>query len=808
MSRDESMDLEGEVEREDEDAFELGPRPAMTMDEMTALESLQRRLFGRGEASFRLGRYEVQRALDEIRPQRVLLGRDSVEERPVTIEVLGPPRVGDGGVAAGQRAMLNEARRLIGVHHSAVVSVFDVQAYGVGAFPGWVGAPPRGVYLVTDTVAGRTWDGWLDASRPWTQILEAGRHLAEGLAAIHAAGTVHARVCPGAIVVASGTRARLRGFGLPSALLVSDGARWLHDVGAIAPYVPPECLDGAPPSAASDQFALCVVLFESVYGERPWTGPPIKVREAMRKGPRVPSETIVPRWVGRVLLRGLAENPDDRWPDVGALARALDVQMHRRGRRRWLGAVAGAVAMVGGAWWVGSSWQGCTAARTRLAESTAQLQTQLSSASSPASIVDWQSVARRLQERLEPFPERCDRVPIGWSTLSETGSQCLLGRVRALETSVPELMRRGVDAPLRALVTMASHLDGAPCRLGGVFPEHEDVAAEFARIDLALGMGDVAAGQRHLQALIARELPALERQAPGYAALELREGRLALLTTSGAEVDILARSFERAVGHEERAVAFEAAVELGRLHARRFELDPATTWRDRARELVGSELRGTVAIEVHRLAAEIGAARGDVALERAALGQWIEAANETAWPEPLVLEAHIALAELEARTRAAQAVSVIEAARARALGLGLGEDAPAWTRLHVAELVARGLGQGEMAALEQARTLAAERLGLGSRAWAEVALALAEMGDASGQPSAPTIASLRTIAHVEGRAWTDLAVRAALRLAPHVEDGARLARRARVRAIAVLPGGHPVRIAAESSDAGRPSPEH
>ncbi|HEY0478361.1 MAG TPA: tetratricopeptide repeat protein, partial [Kofleriaceae bacterium] len=113
-------------------------------------------------------------------------------------------------------------------------------------------------------------------------------------------------------------------------------------------YMSAEQWAGGAVDARSDQFAFCVVLWEALFGERPFHGASLPaLRTAVCAGATAPPPAGrgVPRWLVAVIRRGLAVDPAVRWPDLAALLDAL-----ARGaavRRRWaVAAIAVAVAAV------------------------------------------------------------------------------------------------------------------------------------------------------------------------------------------------------------------------------------------------------------------------------------------------------------------------------------------------------------------------------------------------------------------------------------------------------------------------------
>jgi serine/threonine protein kinase len=101
-------------------------------------------------------------------------------------------------------------------------------------------------------------------------------------------------------------------------------------------YMAPEQHLGRPADARTDQFGYCVALYEALYRARPFSG---KTRAALQRAvvgghvDPLPTDRRVPRRVGRILLRGLAARPEDRYPDMAELLRDLAAMQPPRSRR-------------------------------------------------------------------------------------------------------------------------------------------------------------------------------------------------------------------------------------------------------------------------------------------------------------------------------------------------------------------------------------------------------------------------------------------------------------------------------------------
>jgi hypothetical protein len=109
-------------------------------------------------------------------------------------------------------------------------------------------------------------------------------------------------------------------------------------------YMAPEQWRGHATTAATDQFAFCVALWEALTGARPYRG---ATEHALRlevcRGPDGISRAGLSRRLAAVLRRGLAVEAAARWPSMDALLAAMP-----RPTRTWVaGAAAAGVALAG-----------------------------------------------------------------------------------------------------------------------------------------------------------------------------------------------------------------------------------------------------------------------------------------------------------------------------------------------------------------------------------------------------------------------------------------------------------------------------
>ncbi len=256
--------------------------------------------------------------------------------------------------------LLREAQALARLAHPNVVAVYDA------------GETDGDVWLAMELVDGVTFKTWLKRQPVrlgWREVLAALIPAGRGVAAAHAAGLIHRDLKPDNIMVGGDGRTRVMDFGLAragetfgttelvpsddplvsrSSVLSTDVTRTGALLGTPA-YMAPEQLSGRA-HEGSDVFAFAVVLWEALYGLRPFGGETIAATvlaitrgtyQTPGPGPRVP------RWLRRVLERGLASLPSARWPSINAMLDALERGLARVTRVRIATALLATLALVG-----------------------------------------------------------------------------------------------------------------------------------------------------------------------------------------------------------------------------------------------------------------------------------------------------------------------------------------------------------------------------------------------------------------------------------------------------------------------------
>lgn len=265
---------------------------------------------------------------------------DEQLDRKVAIKLLRPG-------TRSQSRLIREAQALARLSHPNVVQVYEI------------GARDGVQFIVMEFVDGQTLQGWAQAQeRSRAEVLQVFRAAGAGLAAAHAKGLIHRDFKPDNVMISQDGRVLVMDFGLArgdaddearpdlgrsSSLdlaLTQTGAR----LGTPA-YMSPEQLRGLPTDAKTDQFSFCVSLWQALYGQRPFSGSTWEelLEVVGSTSFDMPSESDVPAWLRKLIERGLALDPQQRWPSMDALLEALSADPTRR--RRWMLGLSGALAL-------------------------------------------------------------------------------------------------------------------------------------------------------------------------------------------------------------------------------------------------------------------------------------------------------------------------------------------------------------------------------------------------------------------------------------------------------------------------------
>jgi serine/threonine protein kinase len=238
---------------------------------------------------------------------------DELLGRPVAIKVLASNLAVDPTNAARFRREARAAARLSS--HPHVVTVYDV------------GEHAGRTLIVMERVDGGSVAARLGAGPPArAQALAWLGDAAGALDYAHEQGIVHRDVKPANLLLDEHDRVRVADFGI-ARIAAEDTLTLTGQLLGTLAYLSPEQVEGGTATPASDCYALAVVAFELLTGGRPFVAehPAAQARQHVEALPPRASErtTGLPPRVDYALQRGMAKDPEARWPTCTALVDAL-----------------------------------------------------------------------------------------------------------------------------------------------------------------------------------------------------------------------------------------------------------------------------------------------------------------------------------------------------------------------------------------------------------------------------------------------------------------------------------------------------
>jgi serine/threonine-protein kinase len=265
-------------------------------------------------------RYRVKRHLANGGMASVWCAEDQQLDRSVAIKVLAQRFAHD---AEAVRRFRREARAAARVGtHPHVVTVYDVDVT-----PPDDEGPGRAFivmeYLAGGTVADAIRHDEIRRQETIRWLREAGSALDHA----HRSGIVHRDIKPANFLLDRSRVLHVADFGI--ARLTSEETITSPDqLFGTAAYLSPEQALGREATSASDRYALAVVAFELLVGERPFHSPHFsqQARQHIEDPPPAASDLnrTIPAAVDEILAAGLAKDPADRPHSADEFVRGLE----------------------------------------------------------------------------------------------------------------------------------------------------------------------------------------------------------------------------------------------------------------------------------------------------------------------------------------------------------------------------------------------------------------------------------------------------------------------------------------------------
>jgi len=238
-------------------------------------------------------------------------GVDSVLGREVAAKILKDEYLSESTFLPRFRA---EAQNMGRVSDPGIAGVYD---YGDEQ-----GSP----YLVMEYVPGEALSAIIERSAPLseTDTLSIVSQAAQALGAAHKVGVIHRDIKPGNILMTPDFRVKITDFGIAR---VTDQAP-LTKTGQVmgtAQYLAPEQATGKGSGPGSDLYALGIIAYEALAGQRPFTGDSqvaIAIAQVNQQHPPLPDTVSEP--LRRFVDCLLEKKPDRRPADAMKVAKAAE----------------------------------------------------------------------------------------------------------------------------------------------------------------------------------------------------------------------------------------------------------------------------------------------------------------------------------------------------------------------------------------------------------------------------------------------------------------------------------------------------
>lgn len=220
-----------------------------------------------------------------------------------------------------RKRFAREAQTMKLLEHPNIVKMYDY------------GETEDGVsYMVMEYIEGRELSALIknEGKQPFEVVLPFIREFADALDYAHSKGFVHRDIKPSNIMVRKSADGQLHpvlmDFGVAK---IQDAQTHLTGSGAVGTidYMAPEQIREAEAvDNRADIYAMGLVLYEILTGERPFKGSPAQIMFAhLQQPPPDPrgTEPSIPTQVAETILRALSKQPDDRYPSARAMTLAM-----------------------------------------------------------------------------------------------------------------------------------------------------------------------------------------------------------------------------------------------------------------------------------------------------------------------------------------------------------------------------------------------------------------------------------------------------------------------------------------------------
>ncbi len=261
-----------------------------------------------------LGRYILLEQLGEGGMAKVYNAYDPRMDKNVAIKIILPSH--QYSEVFLERFVL-EAKSLAQLSHTNIVKVLDY------------GEENNQPYIVMDYVGGGTLKEHMNMPVPWEKAAAFLAPVARALEYVHGQRIIHRDVKPSNILIDNNNQPMLSDFGVVKLMEEEEGDVAATGVGIGTPdYMSPEQGTGKEADFHSDVYALGIVFFEMVTGQKPYsadTPMAVVIKHVTEPFPLPRSvNSELPPSVEQVILKAVQKDPEKRYQTMGEFAEALE----------------------------------------------------------------------------------------------------------------------------------------------------------------------------------------------------------------------------------------------------------------------------------------------------------------------------------------------------------------------------------------------------------------------------------------------------------------------------------------------------
>jgi len=276
-------------------------------------------------------RYQLKQQLASGGMATIYSAIDTRLDRTVAVKIMHPHLANDEAFVS---RFIREAKATAALSHPNIVSILD---------QGWNQGGPPAVFLVMELIEGSTLRDLLNNQGKLSieQTLQIISAVTSALAAAHQKGIIHRDIKPENILISNDGRIKVADFGLARGELIGQTLTAESSVilGSVS-YLSPEQVQRGVADARSDIYAVGILLFEMLTGQKPYDGEsPIQIayKHVNERIPNVQTlRADTPTELAELIFKSTAPNADDRPRDAtefSSIIRQLQIKLDPKRRQ-------------------------------------------------------------------------------------------------------------------------------------------------------------------------------------------------------------------------------------------------------------------------------------------------------------------------------------------------------------------------------------------------------------------------------------------------------------------------------------------